>query len=363
MKITQPTLLLDENKSRQNIKMMVAKALKNQTILRPHFKSHQSHEIGRWFREEGVDRITVSSVKMAQYFAEDGWEDITIAFPVNILEIDAINQLAKQVNLNILVEAQESVTFMERHLKNTVGAFIKIDVGTNRTGVDPDNLPALEGLIELIDQSSKIQFKGLLAHAGHSYRSKSIDEILQVHRGSTMLMKKLKSKLKDNYPELLLSVGDTPTCSRASDFQDMDEIRPGNFVFYDAMQLQIRSCEQHQVAVAMACPIVALHPERSELVIYGGGVHFSKDSMVDERLGKHFGLVVSPSSTGWGEIIPNTFLHQLSQEHGIIRAPKSFIEQQKIGDLVYILPVHSCMTADLLKSYQTLDGKLIGMMK
>jgi len=33
----------------------------------------------------------------------------------------------------------------------------------------------------------------------------------------------------------------------------VDEIRPGNFVFYDLMQYRIGSCSVGQIAVAMAC--------------------------------------------------------------------------------------------------------------
>ena len=70
---------------------MAAKAKNNNIIFRPHFKTHQSKKVGEWFREEGVDKITVSSVSMAKYFIEHNWKDITIAFPFNILEIDDIN--------------------------------------------------------------------------------------------------------------------------------------------------------------------------------------------------------------------------------------------------------------------------------
>ena len=48
---------------------MAAKARSAHVRFRPHFKTHQSLEIGRWFREFGVDAITVSSVGMAAFFA------------------------------------------------------------------------------------------------------------------------------------------------------------------------------------------------------------------------------------------------------------------------------------------------------
>lgn len=362
MDIIEPTLLLDEQKCRQNIRKMVEKAHQHQLNLRPHFKTHQSHEIGRWFREAGVKSITVSSVKMASYFAQDHWTDITIAFPVNLLEIGRINTLANQVNLNLLVESEEVIQKLSQKLTTKVGVFIKIDVGANRTGVHPDHESVIQKLIAQIDGAHFLEFRGFLAHAGHSYRARSQEEIRHVHLGSIQLMRKLKAKFKATHPNLLLSVGDTPTCSVAQDFSGIDEIRPGNFVFYDAMQQQIGSCQFSEIAVAMACPIVALHPERGELVIYGGGVHFSKDHTQADRVGTHYGLVVQKDNGKWGEPLEQVFVHRLSQEHGIVKAPSDFIAQQSVGDLLYILPVHSCMTANLMKSYQTLTHQRIKMM-
>jgi len=81
--ITRPTLLLDEERARRNVERMAVKAGRSGVLFRPHFKTHQSAQIGGWFRERGVSKITVSSVKMAEYFAGQGWDDITIAFPAN----------------------------------------------------------------------------------------------------------------------------------------------------------------------------------------------------------------------------------------------------------------------------------------
>ena len=73
---------------------MADRAIQYNVRLRPHFKTHQSRQIAGWFREAGINCITVSSLKMAEYFAADGWDDITVAFPVNVLEHERINRLA-----------------------------------------------------------------------------------------------------------------------------------------------------------------------------------------------------------------------------------------------------------------------------
>ena len=129
-------------------------------MFRPHFKTHQSHEIGRWFRELGVDKITVSSLKMAEYFAEDDWNDITVAFPTNILEIDRINRLADRVQLNLMLESVEVAEFLQRELQHSIGVFIKVDVGYHRTGVASDDHSKMDSILSCIDEANHLEFKG-----------------------------------------------------------------------------------------------------------------------------------------------------------------------------------------------------------
>ena len=78
--IETPTLLLDAARAQRNIARMAKKARDNRLRFRPHFKTHQSAAIGEWFRQAGVSAITVSSVAMARYFADHGWDDICLLY-------------------------------------------------------------------------------------------------------------------------------------------------------------------------------------------------------------------------------------------------------------------------------------------
>jgi len=360
--ITIPTLLLNEEICRRNIRKMAEIARKNKVVLRPHFKTHQSHEIGNWFREEGTEKITVSSLRMAQYFARDRWKDILVAFPVNILEIDTINQLAAGFRLSLLVESVETVKFLQQHLKSTVSIYIKVDTGLHRTGVDWSDHKSVSEILETVNISGKTLFTGFLTHAGNSYQSRNISDIQVVYKESTSRMISLKNRFITEYPGLKISIGDTPSCSTMDDFSMVDEIRPGNYVFYDVSQTIIGSCSQGQVAVAMACPVVAVHKERNELVIYGGSVHFAKDNITDRNGITIYGRVVRNNGNGWGDIIEGSYLKSISQEHGIVKVPADVIYEYKPGDIIKILPVHSCTTANLMKEYLTVDGRKISMM-
>lgn len=357
---TEPTLLLDTHKCKANIQAMCARAKGAGVKLRPHFKTHQSHAVGRWFREEGVQAITVSSLRMAEYFAADGWLDITVAFPINIREIDRINELAEKIQLNVLIENIESIKYLEKHLNAPVGAFLKIDIGYHRTGLDPTDETRIRGLLQAMDRSNHIQALGLLGHAGHSYKARGRAAIHQVHLDSLTLMRSLQEALRSDHPQLLISIGDTPTCSWEQAFPGVDEIRPGNFVFYDLAQWRIGSCRFDQIAVAMACPIVAKHPARNQLVVYGGGVHFAKDrSMLLDNKTTYYGHVVPFQDGKWG--LPNgqNYLTSLSQEHGIVQLQAEKMDRYQVGDFITLLPIHSCMAANAMKAYRTLDGKTL----
>ena len=80
-----------------------------------------------------------------------------------------------------------------------------------------------------------------------------------------------------------ISIGDTPSCSIAGSFAGADEIRPGNFVFYDLTMSGLGACRDEEIAVAVACPVTAKYKSLNQVVIYGGAVHLSKEFMVDER--------------------------------------------------------------------------------
>ena len=345
--ISKPTLLIDEEKARLNIWNMVSKAKDDGIQFRPHFKTHQSHEIASWFREAGVEIITVSSLEMAAYFANDGWNNITVAFPVNVLELEAINELAKSINLNLLVESKEVIQMLNKNLVTSVNVFVKVDLGTKRTGIPSENIEEINDLIQSIQDCENLSFMGFLGHAGHSYNCRSKSEILSVHNDCINQLNRLRAEFS-NLPNLHMSYGDTPTCSIAESFDSIDELRPGNFVFYDLMQEQIGSCGFEDISVAMACPIVAKHIERNEVVIYGGGVHFSKDR-IEKNDQVIYGQVVESAGDKWNAPINGVLLVRVSQEHGIIKAPSEWINSKKVGDIVKILPVHSCMTMDLMR--------------
>lgn len=353
-----PRLLLDETVCRRNIRFMAEKATANQVLFRPHFKTHQSGVIGQWFRDEGVSTITVSSVKMAAYFAAEGWKDIFIAFPASLPETKTIDHLAGHIHLDLSVESVSTALYLNDHLTNPVGIYIKVDTGYHRTGIDPADTREIARILNAVGRAQQLTLKGFYTHSGHTYEAKTTKRIEQIHEQSVQSLSKLRNLFRKDHPGIKLSIGDTPSCSWIKDFGEIDEIRPGNFVFYDLMQEQLGICSIQDIAVALECPVVSKNSERNELVIHGGAVHLSKEFLLDET-GIIFGRVVPLTGQKWGKPMENTFLKSLSQEHGIIKADPKHYNAIRVGDTVGILPVHSCLTANLADHYLTTRGEII----
>jgi len=355
MTISVPTYLLNESVVRANISRMAEKATASGVVFRPHFKTHQSPEIAGWFHEAGVACITVSSLKMADFFSHRGWRDILVAFPVNLLENELINSLANRIHLSLLVESEKVVNSLSSILSAPVDLYIKIDTGYHRTGMDPDDYSAVDHLVHQIAISRNLRLKGLLTHAGHTYHARSREEVIKIFYHTSKILTRLQKRLEPVSGLLVRSVGDTPSCSLVPEFSHVDEVRPGNFVFYDLMQLKLGTCNFSQIAGVVACPVVACHPKRNQAVIYGGAVHLSKEYLTENGR-QVYGQMVRLTESGWSEPVPEAFVVSLAQEHGVIEAPGKVISSLQPGEIVGIVPVHSCLTANLLYGYKTLDG-------
>ena len=348
-KIQTPLQVIDKAKCQANIQGMIQKAASSKAVLRPHFKTHQSLEVGSWFREAGVDRIAVSSVSMAEFFARDGWKDIMIAFPVNLREIDQINQLARMLRLGLLVSCPGVIEMLGKLLDSPADIYFKVDVGTHRTGFDPASYSAINRELEELGRYPMMQFRGFVAHAGHTYQAASREQIISDYYNGTQLLTDLREHFSKEHPGIIISWGDTPSCSVMPSFRGIDEIRPGNFVFYDLMQRNLGVCTLEEIAMVVSAPVVALHPERNEVVVYAGAVHLSKEQLRLPEGKTIYGMMVYMDDNGtWKIPAEEVFMVRMSQEHGVLRIPENSMLQLQIGQLLGIIPVHSCLAADLL---------------
>lgn len=356
-KLNTPSLLIDIDRIRKNAVRISDIAKRNNVRLRPHVKTHKCIELAR-IQTAGHDgAITVSTLAEARAFAKHGFTDITYAVPIERGKFgDAIEILQGGVKLNLLTDDAETVMELNESAGKAgvkFDVFVKIDCGTHRVGVEPQTTEAME-IPRHIAESANLNFAGILTHAGHSYNVETKEEILEVARHERDIMTELAGRLRDAGIEVpTVSIGSTPTISTVDNLDGIDEIRPGNYIFYDAFQATLGSCGFEDTALTVLAAVIHKDTTRQRIVIDAGAIALSKDR----------GAVGIDPACGYGHVLDIEGLEtgmrvtSLSQEHGEIEVPDGdMFDRFKVGDRVRILTNHSCLTAAQHTHYNVIEN-------
>lgn len=354
-KLRTPSLLLDIDRVRNNAARIGEKAKANGVRLRPHIKTHKCVEVARIQTDDHDGAITVSTLAEARAFAKHGVSDITYAVPIERGKFDdAIEILKSGVKLNVLTDDADMVIGLNEAAGDAgvkFDVFVKIDCGTHRVGVEPETNEAVE-IPRLISGSKNLHFAGILTHAGHSYDVEGRDAILEVARHERDVMVALAEKLRsDGIDVPTVSIGSTPTMSTVDHLDGIDEIRPGNYIFFDNFQATLGSCSFDDTALTVLAAVIHKDKTRNRLVVDAGAIALSKDRGpvgLDPKCGYGRVLDLEGSDTGMR-------VNGLSQEHGEIDAAEAF-DRFNVGDRVRILANHSCLTAAQHSHYNVIEN-------
>ncbi|HWZ42292.1 MAG TPA: alanine racemase [Candidatus Saccharimonadales bacterium] len=350
--ITTPAFLVEEAVVQQNCAIMREKARNSGVGFRPHVKTHKTVEIARMQLGPEGGPITVSTLAEAEFFAAHGFDDITYAVPLSPDKLGRAAALASRIQrMNVLIDSFAVLRAMEEFAAlhgHVFHVFLKVDCGYHRAGVDPESEEGMRLALALAG-SQAVRLEGLLTHAGHSYYARGIQEVLQVGREETSVLTRFRDRLAaQGVTGLLRSTGSTPTTSAPERLSGTDEIRPGNYTFYDAFQSGIGVCRLSQCAVSVLSTVIGSYPQHGHLLVDAGALALSKDAgpdHIDSNCG--FGVVCDLSLNR----LPLN-IKGLSQEHGKIEGAPEAIARFPIGTRMRIIPNHSCLTAALFPHYQ-----------
>ncbi|HJW93175.1 MAG TPA: alanine racemase [Thermoanaerobaculia bacterium] len=343
--LSTPSFLVDIVRMRNNCVRMREKARAAGVIFRPHVKTHKTIDGARMQHGGGFGPITVSTLAEAEFFAAGGFKDITYAVPIAPEKLWRAAELASRIErLNILIDSETALRAVEQR-GHPFDVFLKIDCGYHRAGVSPDN-PDTAALARAMLQSKVIRFQGVLTHAGHSYNARNIDDVRRIAAEESACLTRFRA-LDEDFVPLIRSVGSTPTASVVESFSEVDEVRPGNYVFYDAFQAAIGSCSIDDVAVSVLATVVGSYPDRRSAIIDAGALAMSKDLGADHiDPDVSFGIVCDVDLNP----LP-VRLTALSQEHGKLEG----IAHLPVGTKVRIIPNHSCLTAAMFDRHHVIE--------
>lgn len=352
-----PSLLLDVGRISRNAARMREIAERNHMRLRPHIKTHKCIEVAR-IQSAGFDgAITVSTLAEARAFFGGGFKDITYAVPIEPGKFEECARLVRKgLQLNLLTGDAGTVAALDEFAgskKVKFDVFVKIDCGYHRCGVEPDTDEAVK-IPRLISEAKRLNFAGILTHAGHSYHAANKNELIAIARLERDSMIELKQRLNDESIDVpTVSIGSTPTITHVDHLDGIDEIRPGNYIFFDAFQATLGSCGFPDTALTVLASVVHRDRGRKKIIIDAGAVALSKDrGPVDLDAACGYGRVLDADGNETGFRISG-----LSQEHGTF-----FVEDHTdfdkftVGTRVRIMANHSCLTAAQHTHYNVIEN-------
>lgn len=358
--IKTPCLILDINRVKRNAERIARLTLEHGVRLRPHVKTHKCVEIARLQTAGHSGAITVSTLAEARAFIEHGFSDITYSVPIEPGKFAEAIELSKRCeHFGLITDAREiPEQFNQAAMRAGVrlDLYLKVDCGYHRCGVDPAS-PESRGIARLIDSCTNLRFAGILTHAGHSYHCRTREELLSVARREREIMIEFAELLRaDGIRTQVISIGSTPTVSAADSFKGIDEVRPGNYIFFDVFQATLGSCSFEDCALTVLTAVTHRDRRGRKVVVDAGAVALSKDR----------GPVEFDPDCGYGCVLDlqgkelGLRAQSLSQEHGILYVEdEALFDRLPVGARVRILTNHSCLTAAQHPHYHVLDGDRI----
>jgi D-serine deaminase-like pyridoxal phosphate-dependent protein len=334
-----PALLVDLDRLERNVSRMAAFAREHGVDLRPHAKSHKSAAIARRQADAGAVGLTVAKLDEAEAFLDAGFTDLFIANEVvGPRKWERLARLAQRGTVAVGIDdasVAAGIASAARATGATVDLLIEIDSGLHRAGLLPGE-PALH-LAEAIARLDGVQLRGVFTHAGHAYAARSLDEVRRIGElEGASVVETAEVLRRHGIACPVVSVGSTPTARISGAVPGVTEMRPGNYVFYDRMQVGLGSTPASNCALTVLATVTS-RPATDRVIIDAGSKTFALDR------GAH-GI---ESVQGFGEdVMHGLVIDHLSEEHGIIVRTDGQSDPS-VGERLRLLPNHACTTANL----------------
>ena len=346
-----PAVLIDRGRVLKNIDRMQAAATARGIRLRPHTKTHKSPVVAQWQLDRGAIGICCAKLGEAEVFAEAGFSDIRLPYPLSPSNADRVIALLDHARLSFIVDhpvvARQWSDAMVRAGKR-VDVLVKIDVGFHRCGIDPDTRDTLKEIREMAALPG-LSFRGLLSHAGQAYHAHSEDELRRIAEAEARTMHDIAERCRAGGLVVEeVSLGATPTARYSLQQDGFTEFRPGNYVYFDRTQVALGAATLDDCALTVLATVVS-KPSADRIILDAGSKTLTNDGARGFTPAPGFGTVLDHD---------NLLIERLSEEHATVRVLNKSTALEP-GDRVRILPNHACVVSNLVDSAWLVDGERV----
>ena len=336
-----PSVVVDLDRAEARIERMAAVMRDRRVALRPHAKTHKSLGFARLQVTAGAVGLTVATIGEAEVFADAGFDDLFIAYPVIASgpKADRLRRLAERCRLSVGADSMvglEALAAALRGVANRPQIVVEIDCGGARTGVPPETA----GRMARRATDLGLDVVGAFTHGGHGNYGMEVrataadDEVSGLVRAAAALR-------EEGIEPRILSAGSTPTAVLSARHPVTEE-RPGTYVFGDRQQAALAGEPFEDTALMVATTVVSGGPGHG-FVVDAGAKILAKD--------------VSTFLRGHGSVLgyPDAIIERVNDHHGIVELPAGS-PRPAIGSVVWIMPNHVCPVINLVDEYVLARG-------
>jgi D-serine deaminase-like pyridoxal phosphate-dependent protein len=336
-----PAVVVDLDRMDARIASMAALMRDRGIALRPHAKTHKSVEVARRQLEAGAVGLTVATIGEAEVFADAGFGDLFIAYPVMARgpKADRLLRLASRCTLSVGADSTAGLDALAAAVKSAQGTFrvvIEIDSGGARTGVGPERA----GSLARYAKDLGLEVVGAFTHEGHGYKGTDLRQAAgeDAVGGLAAAAESLRAV---GIEPTVLSAGSTPTAALSAHGVVTEE-RPGTYVFGDRLQAALAGDPAEDAALMVAATVVSAGPGDG-FVIDAGAKILAQD--------------VAPFMAGHGAIVgyPEAVIQRLNDHHGVVDLPAG-AARPAVGSIVWVVPNHVCPVVNLVDEFVVAQG-------
>ncbi len=351
-RLATPAVLIDRARAERNLDRMQAAANARGVRLRPHTKTHKSPIVAGWQIARGAIGICCAKLGEAAVFAAHGIADIRLPYPLNPASAERVIALLDRTRLSFIVDhpgvAKQWSDAMAR-AGQQVDVLVKVDVGFHRCGIDPAAAGAVD-MIRGVAALPGLRLRGLLAHAGHAYHAHSEDELRQMAEGEAWTMRGLAARCRAAGVVIdEVSAGATPPARFSLQQDGFTEYRPGNYVYFDRTQVALGAATLDDCALTVLARVVS-KPTADRVVLDSGSKTLTNDGARGFAPAPGYGTILRD-----GRADDTLLIERLSEEHATVKVTTGSTTLEP-GDLVRIVPNHSCVVSNLVDQAWLVDG-------
>ena len=315
-----PSILIDLDIMQRNIEAMQKRCDDLGIDFRPHIKTHKIPAIAQMQLDAGAVGIACQKVSEAEVFVDAGITDIQI--PYNIVgerKTARLAELAKRAKVTVTVDSVAVIDGIASATKNagaTIHTLIELVALNNRTGTTPQN--ALELAQHILSYGDYLKFEGIMIYPADAAIRPRLQETLALLQDAGIAVN-------------TVSGGGSGAIRESHEIPELTEMRVGTYVFWDWGSVTKGWASFDDCAMKIRATVVSAN-EPSRIILDSGS-----KTLNAETVDGCFGTIVE---------YPEARLHKVNEEHGYVDFSDCEALPQ-VGDVVHIIPVHTCVVTNL----------------